>query len=444
MKRGLLIILIAVGLGACQEDDRNLFDQSSDERAAAAIADLKADLVAPANGWLLRYQPVDGSGIYNVLLKFDENDKVAIQTDLSLNGGRFFDQTISYRIDNSMGLELIFETYSFFSFLFEQSQASFGAEFEFNFINKTPDNALVFNSKSDRSSPTRIVLTPAAEEDINLLGREVSENLTEFGSSMELRFVDEDLIFYLSRDNLNRHIAFTYVSSKSDPDQGKLLNFITGYWFESGKLVLGEPLSGSFNGVDYEISEIALNETSETTVNICIEPSTAPIYNGVVLNTSHEVVLTNNLFDIYGANFQQSSNFFFAPLNFIFDNELMSAGSRIREDIEGALEMHLYYDYDLGDEKLFGIGFVIENADQSITFALREFEPVLTENQLTFNFADSISFFGARETEANLDNIDVYLDLLTEEDKTFITRLADRVYEFYNPCTGWRFTFVAT
>ena len=86
-------------------------------------------------------------------MDFNEDNTVHIRSDLGSNDGQFFEQTVTYRIDSSLGLELIIETYSFFSFLFEQADATFLAEYEFNFVNKTPDEALVLIAKPIQARP---------------------------------------------------------------------------------------------------------------------------------------------------------------------------------------------------------------------------------------------------------------------------------------------------
>src|SRR5690349_3783495 len=95
------LIGAALALAACHDDDVNVFNKTADERAADAIASLKQDLVGPANGWMIKYQPQEGAGSYYVLLDFNENDKVVIKSDLGAQGGQYFQDTIGYRIDNS-------------------------------------------------------------------------------------------------------------------------------------------------------------------------------------------------------------------------------------------------------------------------------------------------------------------------------------------------------
>ena len=203
--------ILIVALTSCKDDDDvAIFEKTADERAAEAIANLKQDLVAPANGWRIKYRPEAESGSFYVLMDFNDDNTVNIKSDLGFDDGEFFDETITYRIDNSLGLELIIESHSFFSFLVEQGQASFQAEYEFNFINKTPDDALVFSSKTDLGIPTILLFEPSSPEDIDLLGQTVSTNISimaddfdKFTASLNLTFDNRDLILYIALDVLH-------------------------------------------------------------------------------------------------------------------------------------------------------------------------------------------------------------------------------------------------
>jgi hypothetical protein len=443
MKKFAIFLLLAVIIVSCRDNEINLFDKPADERVAEARTNLINELIAPANGWLVKYRPDPDMGIYNVLLKFDANGWVNIKTDLSVNDGEFYDHSVTYRIDNSMGLELIFETYSFFSYLFEQDMAEFGAEFEYVFVNKTPDNALVFVSKSDRGTPTRFTLIPAKAGDENLLGRTVSENLRQFtSSSMKMNFVNKDLAFNFSRDNLRRSITFTYVSKKTDITSGEELDFSTGYLIQADSLVFDKPLTGSFNNYDYTIRSIKLNQLSETSINICPEPTQVPVYSGFLNNTSENVVLETSLFDIYGANFHKTNTIFFGPI-YIFDQDGRYMGTQFQNEVKGAEAMVLLYKANTRFEQqpLTAIGFYIDNGTSDPTFAMKKFVPTLTENNLRFNFENNFTLYDNQNTQADLSKINPYLDKLTEGGRTYVFRFNRYFYEFYNPCTGWRFYF---
>lgn len=436
-------------LSGCEDDDINVFEKTADERNAEAIANLKQDLIAPANGWRLNYKPEAESGSFFVLLDFDENDKVTIKTDLGSDDGAYYEQTTSYRIDSSLGLELIFENYSFFSYLFELDQASFGAEYEFNYINKTPDNALVFNSKSDTSTPTVLVFEEASAADINLLGVDLSKNLTtlsedldKFTSSLRLTYEDKDLALYISLDDVRRTIHISAAALKTNTATTQTLNFSTGYLIKGDSIIFNETLQQTILGNNIRIKSLKLNDLGDAAISVCTDPIPIHTYSGVT--SSNDVfLLETSLIDVNGRRFAQLSTFYFSPLQYIFNNG-ESSREAVLEDITGALEMHLYYNYEIepGEPVLNGIGFVIRNLNGTVTFALREFTPVLNDNNIIFNFEPGITLFGNQTPDANVDNINIYLNALTEGNNTFVFEIGDNLYEFYNPCTGWSFVFV--
>ncbi|MFD0998214.1 DUF4302 domain-containing protein [Ohtaekwangia kribbensis] len=449
MKKVLYYItaLILV-LSSCKDDDINVFDKSADERAAEAIAALKADLTAPANGWRVKYRPEAGSGSFYVLMKFTDDNKVNIRTDLGSNDGEFYNQTITYRIDNSLGLELIIQNYSFFSFLFEQDQATFGAEFEFNYVNKTPDGALVFSSKSDLSTPTTILFEAAQASDVNLLGTELSSNLNDmsddldiFSSSFRLTFDTRDLILFLALDEAKRTVDIGSAVKKSNTAAVQAIDFTTGYTIKGDSLVFDTRLAGTFAGVSISLKSILLTSFGDASINICTNPIETHTYTGVT-NSNLPVVLETTLQNATGKLFATNSNFYYSPLSFIIDNG-SSASSAIQQDLPGAVEMDLFYNAQLNDgTRLYGIGFTIINSDNTQTFVYRKFNPVLNDNNIVFNFEPGIFTLGNPVTEVEMDNINIYLDKLTEGDNTYVFELFTDRYEFNNPCTGWSFVFV--
>lgn len=449
MKKAIYTIgvLLSVLVG-CKDDDIEVFDKTADERAAEAMATLKQDLVSPPNGWLIKYKPQEGAGTYYVLLDFDESNKVVIKTDLGAEDGEYFEDTISYRVDNSMGLELVLENYSFFSFLFEQDQATFGAEYEFDYVNKTPDNDLVFRSKTDIGTPDIILFEEASADDQNLLGLTLAANLNTLSgdlekitSSLRLTYENKDLALYLSLDEFRRTITVTSASLKSNTATTQNVNFSTAYLIKSDSIVFDDPLQATILGNALNVHGLKLDNIGESTINACAEPIPVHTFSGVT-SANDPVFLETSLVDVSGRTFAQVSDFYFSPLVYIFDNGT-SMSTQIPLDIAGALEMHLYYGYDLGGgDLLYGIGFVIQNLDGTITFALREFTPVLNDNNVVFNFAEKISLFGNQKTDANIENVNIYLNKLTEGDNTFAFRLNEGLYEFYNPCTGWSFVFI--
>jgi hypothetical protein len=432
---------------SCKDDDVSIFDKTADERVTEAIAGLKNKLTAPANGWKIKYRPVNTSGSFWVLMKFDSENNVTIQTDLGSNDGEFQEQTLTYRIDSSLGLELIIESYSFFSFLFEQNQASFEAEYEFKYVNETPNGELVFQSKSDRGVPSIILFEEAGPDDEDLLGTAVAANLgvmaediQRFSSSYKLTYQTKDLILYLSLDEFSRTLNISTSSKKTNTATTKTVNFSTPYVIEGNSIVFDEELSGTFVGSTISLSSIELDDLSDGTLQACGAPLNIHSYDGET-SAGEAIILEPTLLDANGKGFTVNP-YLSAPPQYIFDNGV-SKGATVVQDIAGAAAFQIYYNYDLSSgPNLFGIGFVIVNNDGSTTFALKEYTATFVDNNMIFTFQPGFRIFGNPETDANLENINIYLDKLTEGDQTFVYEYSEGIYEFYNPCNGWSFVFV--
>jgi hypothetical protein len=451
MKKWIYIFgIVIVILTSCKDDDVAIFDKTPDERVAEAITNLKQDLVAPPNGWRLRYRPESESGSFYVLMDFDEDNTVHIKSDLGSNDGQFFDQRVTYRIDNSLGLELIIETYSFFSFLFEQDNATFLAEYEFNFVNRTPDEALVFNSKTDTGTPTVLLFEQASPDDVSLLGTQLSTNLNFMSedlkmvaSSLKLTYQNRDLSLFLVLDTFRRILTINSGARNTNPLVTEALNFNTPYILKGDSIVLDDRFSATVLNNTISIKSIKLSTLTEGTLIACANPIVVHSLAGAT-SSNDQVKLETTLRDPSGASFAQASDFFNSPVEYIFNNG-ESAALEVRQNITGAQYMQLYYDYDIGSgTPFYGIGFYIQNVNGTVTFALRQFTPTLEANRLIFDFAPDISIFGEPNTDANIDNINIYLDAMTEGDNTYVFQVQEDVYEFFNPCTGWSFVFVAS
>lgn len=439
-------VILFVTMG-CDNDDIRVFDKTADERVAEAIASLKNDLTGAEHGWLVRYRPVDETGSYYVLLDFEENNKVTILSDLGADDGEYQNQTIGYRIDNSLGLELILENYSFFSYLFELDQASFGAEYEFNYAGKTETGELVFTSKTDPpGAQSEIIFQPASAGDADLLGQTVGINLDafandldRFSSALKLTYVNKDVAFYFSLDAVKRVISFNLAARKSNPNTRDNMNDVRGYYLEGNDIVLEEPVQTNVSGNTERIERISLDVLGETSINLCAEPFTVHTYTGQV--GSNNIILETTIADLAGATFT-ASDFYFCPLSNIRRQGLPLV-DEITDDVAGAIEFHMYYGVELAEGgDLYGIGFVIQNSNGTVTFALKEFTPTLNGNNIIFNFQPGFRLFGEQTTDANLDNINKYLDALTEGNNTYVFKYAEDIYEFNNPCTGWSFVFI--
>jgi len=437
----LLLSLLIIVMVACQDKNINVFDKTPDERSAAAIADLKQKLTAPANGWKLKYQPDSASGYYYVLLNFDDDNKVRIRTDFNAQGGKFYDQTITYRIDNSLGVQLVMESYCFFSYLFEQYDASYPAEYEFIYTNETANKALVFKSKTDvGNNPTVLTFEQAASTDASLLGNAIAMNLDTlshdinmFSSSLALTFVNKDLILYASLDDFQRTINFTAAVKKSYALATKVLNFSAGYVIKGDSIVFDAVLQDNILGNSIAIKSLQLNSLNKDQLNVC---AGIPLhsYSGVT-SQGDQFNLETSLLNIAGKSFA-TAGVLSGPVYNIFNNG-MSVEAEIMSDFPNGVELQLYYNYKLPDGSILNaFGIVIQNIDGTTTFALWEFMPTLTNNNLVFNFYSDVSVFGS-PTDEDVESIKKYIGPIAQVGTTYVFKLNETAFEFYNPCTQW-------
>lgn len=451
MRRSIYITwAIVIALTACRDTDVTpLFDKSADQRTAEAIAALKADLTAPANGYKLKYRPQDEAGSFYVFLKFNDNNSVRIRTDLAAEDTRYFDDTITYRIDSSLGLELIMESYCFFGFLYDLDQATFGGEYEFNYASKTPDNALVFVSKTDPIEPrTRLVFEPATAADVDThLGTEVATNLNIMANDLnvytqpyKITYDNKDLILYLSMDDLRRTLSIGSASKKSTPSTTALVGFDTPYILDGDSIVFDTPLSGTYVGVSVSLRSIKLNTLTASSLPVCTDPIGTHAYKGVT-SAGEGVTLEPTLSDAAGPTFTTAANFYNAGLgNILLNGE--QAYLQLQNDLSGVTDFQIYYNFELSSGTLTAMGFRLENEGADPTFALKTFTLTRTGNKITFNFAPSITLYGNPNPDADIDKVEEYLDALTDGNNTYVFKLANLVYEFHNPCTGWSYIMI--
>lgn len=431
-------------LFGCADKDERLFEDSPDERIAKAIAALKSDLVAPENGWRLEYRPQSSSGRFYTILDFNDDNTVTIKSDVVAEGYDFSEQTISYRIDSSLGLELILENYSFFSYLFEQNGASFPAEFEFDYVRKTDGN-LIFASKTDVSDSTILVFQPANANDDDKIASELavkldtlSNDLDIFSNSAKITFMEEDLVLYLSMNAFERRINI-HSAGRKDNSNFQLVDFTSPYILRGDSIVFDNTFNETIFGRAVRIDAIVLNEESVANEVICSTDLEIHSIAGTASN-GETIMLSSSIVSGNGAEFTEVSDFYLSPIETIFQAG-ESMDSTIATDIKGALYMQIYFNRDFNNGKNNAIGFFILNEDRTRTFALWGFDYTLTGNKITFDFASEISVLESQQTEANLENVKKYIDFLTEGDNTYIYKYAEGIFELNNPCSNWSFIF---
>ena len=458
----LWVLWMLAGGIACEQEDPHL--PSVEERTSMAIEELRDLLTEPANGWRIDYHPIPESGTYFMVLNFDGDGTVNIRSDVSANGGEFYDHTIPYRIDAALGIELIFETYGVFHYLFELQQASFGAEFEFIFKEEDGDN-LVFESKSDLSDRTEVTFQPASTADLTAFSEDLAENLEAFAGqsprlfggvppSQQLYFSGPDISVFWAIDLVTRTLNVHAGGQGSTLDEIitnaslTAADHFTGYVLQNGSLVLEEPYSQTIAGTNITISEVGFADFSMTGPSLCDSTmDVTPVYTGTVPGLG-AVTVTKSLFNNSGSTFQpQTESFYAVNIPFIFDadfNSLVEEGS-IADNLPNAVAFIMTYGFDNDSIPANSVGFLVELEDESTAFYLRSFEMTETKgNAIAISLLDDY-YFEVPPNPGEQAGLEAITDEIFYGGTVYAYELPIQgltAFQLYNPCNAYEFVLV--
>lgn len=461
-----LYIVILLAFVACSQELDKL--TPPEERSAEAIGELVDELTAPANGWVMNYQPTPESGVYYMIMDFADDGTVRIQSDVPGDNGYYFDQTIPYRIDASLHLELIFETYGVLHFLFEQNQSTFGAEFEFYYEGKQGDN-LAFTSKTDnQSNPTELTMVPASANAADALSLDLSTNMVAYdslhsfftGPMQHLVLNDQISVFWrispYGRVIQARGAAVGTTIAEVESNNITLkLNHTTGYSYLNGAVVLIDPLEFTLDGVEYSISTLALNTFSRETTTACTtDDYDAPLYEGQVDGIG-SVKVHQTLFDLDGLGFQPQTERYSVNVYYVISDEGFSISEfgTIQDLYPNATSWIFNYGFDDVDEPAYAVGLAVQAADGSTEILLREFEVTTTvENHVEVVFKDEVTdpYYPATISAEDRANIKTITDevfgvnggTIYAAEIEFANTEGLTIFDMYNPCTGYDFLLV--
>ncbi|WP_420580977.1 DUF4302 domain-containing protein [Reichenbachiella sp.] len=479
--KGLYIVILFL-IASCSNEIDKITPPA--ERSMAAISELQSELIAPANGWVLNYQPTAESGLFYILLNFNEDGSVHIESDVPGDEDYFFDQTINYRIDTKLSLEMIFETYGVFHFLFEQNASTFGAEFEFIYLGKEGEN-LLFASKSDNSGDqTVITLIPASANAGDVFSRELSKNMLAYdtisslfvGTTQQIALADQNISLFwsigLDQRSINLRSAAVGLTNADivSNNNSVLLDQTSGYGFFDGKLVLTDPFSFSLAGKSYSFSEISLTNFSETGSPMCTGGSTmSPVYTGSATGLG-AATMYKTLFDTKGLDFKPMEDspysvnvFFVADAN----GFSLSENGSINDYFPTATGFAFNYGFLDSDSAYFSCsvdslvqpeyatGLYYEDDNGNPKIALRKFDVVsASENKVNIQFTSSVDpaddYYPCDLTTEERDNLGsitdeifgvgggevhaLYFPVATQPDLT--------VFALYNACNNYEFLLV--
>lgn len=229
MKKILIYAMVLLSFCSCQDDNvDDIFDKSPDARVLEKISELGVALTTPENGWITYYAANNKMGKWIVLLKFETDGTVKIKTepvDVAYAGDDYrnpeaFDNTVTYGIHHSQGMDLVFESECIFSRWnkFQYNGVSYRNDLEFQFtLDTISTEEIIFRSKTDAGPDdliTRLVLKKAKAEDWNISSiTRVNEKIPFFdvknGNFMRLA-ENGQLLEYTVKITPNRVLAFTF------------------------------------------------------------------------------------------------------------------------------------------------------------------------------------------------------------------------------------------
>lgn len=444
----LFICALALFVMSCGEEE-TLNIESADERKKSASDSIITELIAPQFGWKVNYQPSPQSGTFLILMKFDNSGNLNIKSDIVAGDETFFNTDITYRIDNGIGTELIFETYSVFHLLQEQ----LGGEFEFLYLQKSGTN-LIFQSKTDGGNPTILTFEPAGEFDENLLSGEITNNLRKttiqdpslVGSNVyfQLYLVDRDISVFTTIDLdgralkvLNAGVGQTMSEILSN-NQTVDIGHDTNYSTLGESIILETSASFSLNGQSILISEFHIANAQESLESYCSGQDLTKIsFEGSIGNES--IIFSSSLFSA-STTFTPNTEDPYSGNNFNLVNDMdEDVEDIILEAFPDLVVMQFYFNYSAQGGAINAFGFVTQNSEGDTDFYLREFSnPVIEGNK--FNTTPGDGLFGTQPTAAQQEVLFELTDLLFAGGEIFVLEFAgtEGFYELYNPCSQYK------
>ncbi|MDW3196864.1 MAG: DUF4302 domain-containing protein [Cytophagales bacterium] len=446
--RKLYPIFLLVFMFGCQfNDDPKL--PPVEERVSDAIEEMEDLLVAPANGWRIDYRPNSLGGDYLIIMDFDRQGNVRIQSDVPANDGEFRDHIISYRIDVGSGVELVLETYGVFHYLFELNETSFGGEFEFIFDEEDNGN-LVFDSKTDGSV---IVFQPAASTDPSLISTEAitllqqgifrQQNLAGAGNFVQYNMYlqDIDATVSMAMDLDLRRISIQGIVAGQSIDEilsspsREEIDHSSVFSIRGEDVVLANSRSISFQGNQITFDRIPIENIDRIASSFCTGQvdSLTTFTSGNAAGLGN-FTLTSSLAATH-SNFGEDS---FGNVNagFIYDENDDPISDAITALLPDVVAFQVYNGVPLNDgSTLRALGWITVDELNNVDFIFREYEYSQQGNLATFNFLDTF-FRQDQLSEEQMDAVTKLTDLIFEGNQVYLLEALtiEGLIEFYNPC----------
>lgn len=261
----LFCLVAAVLITACTHEEKDLFNDSSANRADATIMANIEVLTGASNGWLMEYFPASSQeyGGYNILLKFTEDGKVTVSSELYAPTDA---ATSYYAVKQSAGILLSFDTYNEIFHLFSDPSdptgiggSGYGMEGDYDFLilEATPEKILLKGKKAGGVA----VLTPMQGSWSEYISDIQAANDAMIFSKYELEMNGQTIPVTIS----NRTLTFTY--EENGDTKSQTASFIltqTGYKLYE-PIVIYEKTLGSFT---FDATNELFTETNDNNIKL--------------------------------------------------------------------------------------------------------------------------------------------------------------------------------
>lgn len=260
------ILLVALALlASCTKEQEDFFPESSAQRADATIASDTKVLTSAQNGWLMQYFPESQQsyGGYNIIARFTEDGKVEALSEVDDERS-----TSLYRVSQSAGMVLTFDTYNLAVHAFSDPAAPLGGsagygmegDYDFSILKATADSVVL----KGKASGNRVKMVPMPSdqwEDYLATVAAVEEAMN--ARKYTLTIGDTAVI----ADKSDRTLTFSYM------EDGDMVDAVISYIVTPEGLKFFEPVEffgQKFSGFTYVEGTDVFTATDNSNVSLAI------------------------------------------------------------------------------------------------------------------------------------------------------------------------------
>jgi Domain of unknown function (DUF4302) len=297
----VISVLFLIESSCSKNEVPPLFEQSINERTDALKNKYLDILTAPENGWICNYTPNKNFGAYTVLMKFDKKQAVSIKSDYKTGQ---IDNSITYRLDKTLKIELVLESFSVFHDIFEINGNDNKGEFVFNILSATSDEVVLESKLDSGDDITVFTLRKAKATDSDLTAVYTSiNNLVNDGTQSIFRniLLNNKAIASFDFSTTTRLTTISYIENAKEVTVNVPIAITaTGFNFIKPLTILGTTLTSfTFDSVNKQF----VNEADKLKIIYSNKP--------LILTDDYKQLLPGNTNNVYGyidANLAKASS----------------------------------------------------------------------------------------------------------------------------------------